>query len=227
MPDALPSRRPQPWPIRVAHWANVVLLAIMAGSGLQILVAFPYLGPRGQPYGWYPFQGDDPPAWLRFGGWLAGARHWHFAFAWFFIANGVAYLAYLFASGEWRRRFFLPRRDFQSALQTLAHYLRLRKTAPEQGLYNGLQRFTYTGVVLLGVLVAWSGLALYKPVQLPLLTALLGGYDPARAIHLLVLVAFAAFTVMHVILVALHPKTLIEIVAGGRRAPVAPQDLHA
>jgi thiosulfate reductase cytochrome b subunit len=227
MPKDVPVRRPQPWPVRFAHWANVVLLIIMGGSGLQILVAFPSLGPRGKLYGWYPFQGAEPPAWLRMGGWLAGSRHWHFAFAWFFVANGITYLVYLFASGEWRRRFFLPRRDFRSALETVAWYLRLRKTAPAQGLYNGLQRFTYTGVLLLGVLVVWSGLVIYKPVQLPRLTGLIGGYDPARAIHLLVLVAFGLFTVMHVILVALHPKALVEMIVGGHSVPVAPEDRHA
>ena len=29
--------RLQPWPIRVTHWANLVLLTVMAGSGLRIL----------------------------------------------------------------------------------------------------------------------------------------------------------------------------------------------
>jgi thiosulfate reductase cytochrome b subunit len=52
---------------------------------------------------------------------------------------------------------------------------------------------------------------MYKPVQLPLLTALLGGYDFARAIHLLVLVAFALFTVVHVVQVALHPRTFVDM----------------
>ena len=86
-------RRPvQPWLIRVTHWANLVLLAIMAGSGLRILVAYPFLGARGAEYGWYPLQGVNPPAPLTIGGWLAGARHWHFAFAWIFVANSVAYL---------------------------------------------------------------------------------------------------------------------------------------
>src|SRR6478609_1047540 len=105
------ARREQPWPVRLLHWANAALLVIMAGSGLQILAAFPNLGPRGAPYRWYPFADRTPPAWLRLGGWLAGARHWHFAFGWFFVLNGLAYVAYLFASGEWRRRLFLPRRD--------------------------------------------------------------------------------------------------------------------
>ena len=102
------GRRAQPAAIRLAHWINIPLLVIMAGSGLQILAAYPALGPRGAQYGWYPFQDDAPPSWLRLGGWLAGARHWHFAIAWFLILNGVIYLIYMIASGEWRRRVFIP-----------------------------------------------------------------------------------------------------------------------
>src|SRR5713226_9011506 len=88
------GRRAQPLLIRLAHWINIPLLLIMAGSGLQILVAYPYLGPRGALYRWYPFQGMAPPSLIRFGGWLAGARHWRFAIAWFLILNGVIYVAY-------------------------------------------------------------------------------------------------------------------------------------
>ena len=46
----------------------------------------------GDAYGWYPLQGASPPAALTVGGWLAGARHWHFAFAWLFVANAVVYV---------------------------------------------------------------------------------------------------------------------------------------
>src|SRR5712675_544355 len=66
------QRRAQPATIRLAHWINIPLLVIMAGSGLQILAAYPALGPRGAQYGWYPFQNFAPPSWMRFGGWLAG-----------------------------------------------------------------------------------------------------------------------------------------------------------
>ncbi len=210
------SRRAQPWPIRVTHWAHAALFAVMAGSGLGILVAFPFLGPRGEPYAWYPLQGARPPALLTIGGWLAGARHWHFAFAWLFAANAVAYLAYFFASGEWRRRLFSPRRDARNAWQTVLHDLRLRREPPAPvGLYNGMQRLAYTGVLAIAPLLVASGLALLEPVQLPRLTALLGGYDAARAIHLLVLAALAAFLVVHVVQALLHPRTLVDMTAGG------------
>jgi thiosulfate reductase cytochrome b subunit len=213
-------RLAQPWVIRLTHWANVVLLVIMAGSGLRILVAFPSLGPVGAEYGWYPFHGVKPPEALTIGGWLAGARHWHFAFAWFFVANAVAYVVYLFASGEWRQRLFFPRRDARNAWGTVLHDLRLRSTAPPRdGLYNGMQRLAYTGVLALAPLLVLSGLAMYKPVQLPRLTALLGGYDSARSIHLLVLVALVLFTIVHVVQVLLHPRTVVDMTVGRRERP--------
>lgn len=214
------ARPAQPWLVRVTHWANLVLFTIMAGSGLRILVAYPLLGPRGESYGWYPLQGVKPPAALTLGGWLAGARHWHFAFAWLFAANALVYVVYLVASGEWRRRLFFPRRDARNAWGTVLHDLRLRKEAPAPvGLYNGMQRLAYTGVLATAPLLVLSGLAMYKPVQLPRLTALLGGYDAARAIHLLVLAALALFTVVHVVQVLLHPRTLADMTVGRDERP--------
>ncbi|HET9595553.1 MAG TPA: cytochrome b/b6 domain-containing protein [Anaeromyxobacteraceae bacterium] len=212
------GRSVHPVLVRVTHWAHAVLFAVMAGSGLQILIAFPLLGPRGEPYPWYPAQGVPPPAALTIGGWLAGARHWHFAFAWLFTANAVAYLVYLFASGAWRERLFLPRRDARNAWQTVLHDLRLRREPPPSvGLYNGMQRLAYTGVLAIAAALVLSGLAIYKPVQLPRLTAALGGYDAARAIHLLGLAAVALFLVVHVVQVLRHPRTLVEMTAGRAR----------
>ena len=166
---------------------------------------------------WYPFQNDAPPSWLRFGGWLAGARHWHFAIAWFLILNGVIYLIYMIASGEWRRRVFIPTRDTSNALAMFAYYLRVRKTPPPEDFYNGLQRMAYTSAILFGVVVVMSGLAIYKPVQLYWITAAFGGYDVARVVHLSCLVLLAMFTAMHLVLVALHPRTIVTMVTGGQR----------
>ncbi|HZR09712.1 MAG TPA: cytochrome b/b6 domain-containing protein [Myxococcales bacterium] len=212
------ARAEQPLVLRITHWANVPLLAVMAASGLQILAAFPEMGAKGAPAGWYPLQGWTPPAWARAGDWLAGARHVHFGVAWLFVANAAVYLVWLAVTDEWRRRAFLPRRDGRNAWQTFAAYLRLRPPPPEQGLYNGLQRFAYTLAIVLGAIEVLSGLALYKPVQFSALAALFGGYEGARAIHLLGLAALLAFTVAHVVLVILHPRAFASIFTGGRRA---------
>lgn len=217
LPAMEPPRPEQPLVVRITHWANVPLLALMAMSGLQILVAFPEMGPKGAPARWYPLQGWIPPSWARAGDWLAGARHLHFAVAWLFVANALVYLIWLAATGEWRRRAFLPRRDARGALRTFVGYLRLRRLPPEHGLYNGLQRLAYTVAVALGAIEVLSGLALYKPVQLSAIAALFGGYEGARAVHLLGLAALLAFTIAHVVAVLLHPRALVSIFTGGRR----------
>ena len=210
-------RAEQPLLIRLTHWINVPVLLVMAMSGLQILAAFPRLGPKGAPYGWYLFDGKRPPAWMTTGEWLAGARHIHFGLGWFLVANGLVYLAYAIGSGEWRRRAFLPGRDARNAMEMALYYARIRRTAPKQDLYNGLQRLAYTSAIALGVIEVLSGFAIWKPVQLSLLAALFGGYDGARAVHLLGLVALALFTVGHIVLVALHPRELASIFTGGKR----------
>ncbi len=217
------SRPAQPWLIRLTHWSHAILFAIMAGSGLQILVAYPFLGSQGELYRWYPLQGHAPPKLLTLGHWLAGGRHWHFAFMWLFAANAAIYAVFLFASGEWRRRLFSPRRDARNAWHTLLHDLRLRKEPPVPvGLYNGMQRLAYTAVLAIAPVLVLSGLALYKPVQLPRLTAAMGGYDFARALHLGVLAALGLVLVVHVVQAALHPRTIADMATGGEREEVRP-----
>jgi thiosulfate reductase cytochrome b subunit len=210
-------RRQQPWPIRLTHWTSAIAIVAMAGSGLQIWSAYPYLGPRGEGAWWFPFQGKEAPAALRIGSWLAGARHVHFAFAWLLVGSGAAYITHQIVTGEWRRRAFSPRRDAGHALATALHYLRLRPEPPASGLYNGLQRAGYTVAVALAFVEVLSGLALWKPVQLASLAALFGGYEGARAIHLGGLVALAGFVVGHLGMVAAHPRTLVTMITGGKR----------
>jgi len=211
------GRRAQPWLIRLTHWLNVPLLLLMAGSGLQIFAAYPALGPRGALYGWYPWQGMLLPTWVQFGGWLAGGRHWHFALGWFLVLNGVVYLLYMATRGEWRRRSFRPHRDAGHAVLMLAYYLRLRRVAPPIDFYNGLQRLAYSAIIVIALAEVLSGLAIYKPVQLWWLGNLFGGYDGARAVHLLGLGLLALFTAVHLVMVALHPGAILTMLTGGKR----------
>jgi thiosulfate reductase cytochrome b subunit len=99
-----------------------------------------------------------------------------------------------------------------------AYYLRIRKEPPPEDFYNGLQRASYSGAMLLGIVIVLSGLAIYKPVQLHWLLWIFGNYDIARLVHFLCLAALAAFALMHVVLVALHPRTFVDIITGGKRA---------
>jgi thiosulfate reductase cytochrome b subunit len=61
-----------------------------------------------------------------------------------------------------------------------------------------------------------SGLAIYKPVQLHLLTLLFGGYDGARVVHLAGLCLLAMFVAIHVVLVSMHPRELLQMIDGGQ-----------
>lgn len=210
-------RRPQPLAIRITHWVNIPVLVVMAMSGLQIFCAYPHFGPRGAIHARLPVDGWIPPSWARAGGWLAGARHLHFALAWLLVVNAIVYLVYLGVSREWRRRFFWPPRDIRPAIHQLLFYLRLRKEPPPVNLYNGLQRSAYTAALAFGILVVWSGLVMYKPVQLSWLGVLLGGYDGARLVHFACLIGLAGFALTHIVMVLLHPRSLGEMITGGKR----------
>jgi thiosulfate reductase cytochrome b subunit len=208
--------RPQPLLIRLTHWVNIPVLLLLAMSGLQIWSAYPHFGPQGATYDWIPLQGWKAPEWLRVGRWLAGARNWHFALMWYLLANAAIYVGYQLASGQWRRRFFWPPRDTRPAIHQLAYYLRLRKDAPPVDLYNGLQRAAYTTAMILGALLVASGLVIYKPVQLHWLGWFLGGYDGARVVHFYAMVAMGAFLLGHLVMVAIHWRSFLEMITGGK-----------
>jgi thiosulfate reductase cytochrome b subunit len=202
------------WIVRVTHWSAFVLVFGMIASGLQIYRAYPRFGERGGPYYPNPFQDVAFPEWARLGGWLAGGINWHFLLMWPFVGVGVAYLAYLIGSGEWRKLVFGPR-DLRPAFEMQKYYLRLRKDHPPQGKHNALQKFAYTLIFALGVLSVVSGLAIWKPIQLWWLTATFGGFQSARYVHFAAVWLFVAFTVIHVVLVfTVDPASLRGMITG-------------
>ena len=67
------------WVIRLTHWVNAVAIVVMAGSGMRIFNAHPAFARPGERFALNPWEGRAIPDWLTFGGWLGGARHWHFA----------------------------------------------------------------------------------------------------------------------------------------------------
>jgi thiosulfate reductase cytochrome b subunit len=204
--------------VRLAHWLNAVFLIGMIASGLQIYNAYAHFGLRDRPLVLpNPWDGHPIPHWARLGGWLAGGLNWHFALAWPFVVTGLVYLGFLVFSGEWRSLVFRPR-DVGPAVQMQLYYLRLRKEHPPQGKHNALQKAAYTFIVLLGALATITGFAIYKPVQLAWLTALLGGYELTRYWHFLAVWLFVGFTLLHVALVLLvDPASLRAMITGWYR----------
>jgi thiosulfate reductase cytochrome b subunit len=70
-----------------------------------------------------------------------------------------------------------------------------------------------------------SGLAIWKPVQLSWLTWLVGGFPTARVVHFFFMSAIVAFIAVHVVLVALVPKTLLAMTLGRATHSHSPKTL--
>ena len=194
------SRTPRihPLAVRITHWINAAAIAVMISSGWQIYNASPLFA--------FVF-----PAWMTVGGWLGGALAWHFAAMWLLAGNFVIYLGYGLVSGHIRRR-LLPLRPREIRRDAL---LALRFRLPHDGShYNAVQRLLY---VLAGcgiALAIMSGLAICKPVQLYPLTELLGGYEIARRVHFVAMAGTAGFIIVHLVLVAIVPRTLLPMLKG-------------
>ena len=188
-----------PLPVRITHWINVLAILLMVFSGWRIYNASPLFD--------FSFPDD-----LTLGGWLAGALQWHFAAMWLLAVNGVAYLMYGVFSGHLRRR-MLPIAPGALVRDVLAA-LRGRLKHDDLSVYNAAQRAAYLGAMALGVLLVLSGLAIWKPVQLYWLAALMGDYEGARLVHFICMGGIVFFALVHVAMVILVPKTFLMMITG-------------
>jgi thiosulfate reductase cytochrome b subunit len=223
----VPRRHRHHWVIRVTHWLNVVALGLMITSGLRIFNAYPAFARKGETFCCYPFEGTPIPAWLTFGGWLAGARNWHFAAMWLLFANGIVYLSFIYLHGEWRD--LVPRRgDPRDMWEMIKFYTFARRDHPHQGKHNALQKATYFSLPIFGALAVLTGLAIWKPVQLAPLTNALGGYVWVRYWHFVVMVVLVLLSVAHVVMVfAVDPYSLRSMITGGYDPAKSPEARNA
>ena len=215
------------WLVRVTHWVNAVAIVIMVGSGLRIFNAYPAFAPRGGTFCCYPFEHHPIPKWLTFGAWLGGARHWHFAMMWVLAINGLIYLSFIYLHGEWRD--LTPRRgDVRDSLEMVKFYLFVRRDHPHQGKHNALQKTAYFSMPLLALLLILTGLSIWKPVQLSLLTNLFGGYVWARYWHFVAMLLLVALSFVHVFMVfAVDPESLRSMVTGNYDENKSPEARNA
>ena len=191
--------------VRVTHWINAAATVIMILSGWGIYDASPLFGFR------FPHA-------ITLGGWLGGSIAWHFAAMWLFVANGLAYLAYGLLRGHFVRRFLPLTPRLVWADTRAAFRLKLRH---RPGTYNAVQRASYVGVLVLGILLVLSGLSLWKPVQLQSLANLIGGYEAARRVHFLTMAGLVLFVAVHLALVVIVPGTLPGMITGRARVQAA------
>ena len=185
--------------VRICHWVNALAILVMIASGWRIYNASPL------------FDFVFPPS-ITLGGWLAGALLWHFAAMWVLVINGLVYLALGFATGRFRRKLW-PIRPVEVFSDVKAAFT-FKLAHEDLSTYNAVQKLLYAGVILCGVLIVLSGIAIWKPVQFQEFTWLFGGYDAARYVHFIAMAAIVGFLIIHIALALIVPKSLKAMVVG-------------
>ncbi len=197
------GRRLHPFPVRIMHWINAVVMLVMITSGWGIYDDDVVI------------RGFHFSAFWRLGDWAAWSLNWHFAGMWLFTLNGLIYLIYGLTSGRLRER-LLPIRPAE-LVRTITDTLHFKIAHEDLTVYNAVQKLLYIVVILAGVSQVVTGLAIWKPVQLSGLVALLGGFQTARVLHFAGMAVIVGFLIVHVALALLVPRTLAAMVTGGPR----------
>jgi len=136
---------------------------------------------------------------------LATGRVWHFFFAWLFVLNGLAYLAYSLSSRHLSRD-LLPSREHWKRLGHVWRGVLIAALGrgEDRAQYNVIQRVTYLVVILvLGPLVVFTGLTMSPAVDAaaPWLLDIFGGRQSARTIHFVTTWMLVLFVLVHVAMV--------------------------
>ncbi len=223
--------------LRATHILNVLFLSLLMRSGLEILSAHPklYWNDDCRPESaWLRLSNKRPapgelwtshdeetsfPSLIALPGHrnLGLGRHWHFVSITAWILTGLVYIILLFALDQWRRLIPTSASVFPAAWRDLWMYLHLQ--LPPGYPYNALQQLTYAGVIfLLAPFSIATGAAMSPAVaaRFPWYIRIFGGRQAARSLHLLALLAFALFTLVHTAMVVWHglPDEWAKIVLG-------------
>ena len=167
------------------------------------------------------------PAWITIPGpqWLSMARIWHFFFAWIFVINGFAYVAYTIFSGHLRRDLVPTKREFKGIGQTIKDHIRLRHPHGDDARhYNVLQNLAYLTIIF-GVLplIVFGGWAMSPMMDsfAPGWVDLLGGRQSARTLHFIAAMLLVAFVLVHVfeVIVTGLVNNLRSMITGYWRQP--------
>lgn len=194
--------------LRIFHWVNVPVLSLLIWSGILI---------------YWAHQAYIPiPVWfaktfsIEYR--LAEGMGWHFFLMWIFSINGLLFSIYLFTSGHWRE--ILPRKhDLKVMIPFILSDLGLsKKTFNLDQKYNPPQRLAYTSAFVMALGAIITGLAIYKPVQLNILTTLLGGYEAARFEHFMLMTGLICFILIHIIQVVRSGWRNVRLMISGLAA---------
>ena len=213
---------------RAWHWVNAVAVIVLIGSGLMIFNAHPRLY-------WGHYGANFDAAWLelpRWPGWLtlpsryslAGARHWHLAFALVLAFGLLIYMVWGLLNRHIQRDLRIRRGDLtlRALCTDLKAHWALRFHDPhDPRAYNIFQKLSYVGVIfVLMPLLVLSGLAL-APGMWPWLVDVFGGRQSARSVHFIAMGVMTLFVVVHLTLVILAGPVneLRSMITGWWRTP--------
>ena len=222
---------------RIWHWLNALTVFVLLMSGMMIFNAHPRLY-------WGEYGANPDQAWLvlhgtraapAFPGWatiptgydLAGARSWHFLFAWLLVVPGLLYWSLSFFNRHIQRD-LAPRREELSPRHIwhdIKDHARLRfPTGPAALSYNILQKASYLGVLfVLLPLIVLTGLTMSPGMDSawPWLLDLFGGRQSARSLHFIAAALIAAFILVHLVMVLLAGPTneIGSMITGRYRLP--------
>jgi thiosulfate reductase cytochrome b subunit len=163
--------------IKISHALTIGSLLILAMSGLQIYNSNPVFGGRA---GWHF------PDYLLLGEWLAGGRNWHFAMVWIFSMNLLIYGIYIGLTKRWKKRFIAA-----SDIKVLQSGQNIKRKN------YAWHRLFYTVIIPFLLIAIGSGLAMYKPAQLPWLATFFGSWQTVRTIHFMTIPIVLVFVLVH------------------------------
>ena len=188
--------------VRITHWVNALAILVMVTSGWRIYNASPL----------FPFRFPNE---LTLGGWLAGALQWHFAAMWVLVLNGLVYVTYGMVSGHFRRKLFpiTP----AAVLNDVKEALRGKLAHDDLSMYNAAQRTAYLVIILCLVVLVFSGLVIWKPVQFYEIGLFLGDYEGARIVHFCAMALMVFIVLVHIVMVILVPRTFPTMITGRLR----------
>jgi len=140
-----------PW-ARYQHQAMIVLFVVLAVTGL--------------PQKWPALEASR---WIvdHLGGVFA-VRWWHRASGLVFSVLLVAHLAIAIVGtllGRVRPTMLFELKDFRDAVQNIAYFLGRRDDPPKFGRYDYRQKFEYWGLVFGSMVMVFSGIILYYPIE--------------------------------------------------------------
>jgi len=217
-----------PWWLSLSHWVNFFFLLLIIRSGLSILADHARLywnngcAPNSEWIRFTPVKVPNDRVWTakedaRYLSPVIGlpgyrhsvgiARSWHFITVPFFLLNGVVFITLLFFTNQWKRLVPLSWKIIPDSWNIFVHYATFNMPVEPNGFfhYNALQQISYFAVVFILAPVAMlSGMAMSPAIEnrFHWLPRLFGNRQGARSIHFLVMLAFVAFIIIHVTMIA-------------------------